>query len=114
MRLGGTCASILHRPKYVSILQLHNGTACLFLIDMAAFEQVHESYLQRAPAVVRIHAQDYCDVTAQNGEFQRRIYWKRAIFRPMKARRQLSTFICVVSSESLQHIKFHPNMSVAL
>ena len=30
----------LHRPKYVSILQLHNVMACLFLMDMAAFEQL--------------------------------------------------------------------------
>ena len=30
----------LHRPKYVSILQLQNDMACLFLMDMAAFEQL--------------------------------------------------------------------------
>ena len=33
---------------------------------------------------------DYYDVTAQNGEFQRRIYRKRAIFHPTKECTQLS------------------------
>ena len=39
-RLWITCASILHRPKYVSTLQLHNDTARLFLMDVAAFERL--------------------------------------------------------------------------
>ena len=52
-RLWITCASILHRPKYVSTLQLHNDTARLFLMDMAAFERLLPSTRTAAVSCIR-------------------------------------------------------------
>ena len=61
---------------------------------MAAFKRVNESFLQHAPqlsAVVRVHARDCCNVTAQNGEFQNEFTGSEQFSSQQKARRQLST-----------------------